>query len=202
MAEARPYRMRVRAERTATTRTRVLEAVVALGLEELDLDPTLDRIAARAAVSVQTVLRHFGSREALLDAALESARRSVAQERLPTGGGVDAAIAVLLSHYARWGAFSLAVLAREGDDPRAAAITDGGRRLHRAWVDEVFADHLPAGDTEGRDALVDLLVVATDVFTWKLLHLDRGLPVDVVHVRMRTLTDAILARPRWNRSTP
>jgi AcrR family transcriptional regulator len=194
MVEARPYRMRVRAERTAATRARVLEAVVGLGREDLDLDPTLDRVAARADVSVQTVLRHFGTREALLDAALETAQRSVVQERLPTAGGADAAIAVLLAHYDRWGAFSLAVLARERDDPRAAAITTGGRRLHREWVDEAFAARLPTTEPGDRDALVDLLVVATDVFTWKLLHIDRGLPVDVVHLRMRTLTDAILAR--------
>lgn len=202
MTETRPYRMRVRAERSAATRTRVLEAVVALGLEDLDLAPTLDRVAARAGVSVQTVLRHFGTREALLDEALETGRDSVMRERLPADGGVDAAITVLLEHYARWGAFSLAVLAREGDDPRAAAITDGGRRLHREWVAAVFADHAPAVEAEELDALLDLLVVATDVFTWKLLHIDRGLPVDLVHRRMRTLTDAILARHRPNRSTP
>ncbi len=84
------------------------------------------------------------------------------------------------------------MLARERTDARAAAVTTGGKRLHRSWVETVFADRLPDGDE--REALVDLLVVATDVYAWKLLHLDRALPAEVVVARMRTMTDAVLAR--------
>ena len=40
--------------------------------------------------------------------------------------------------------------------------------MHRTWVKEVFAPFVGP-----RDPLVDLLVVATDVYTWKLLRLDR-----------------------------
>ena len=49
-------------------------------------------------------------------------------------------------------------------------LTERGRQLHRDWVTEVF------GSLAGRDErTVDLLVVATDVYTWKLLRLDLGL---------------------------
>jgi hypothetical protein len=47
--------------------------------------------------------------------------------------------------------------------------------MHRTWVTDVFAPF--AGP---RDPLIDLLVVATDVYTWKLLRLDRR------HSRART----------------
>lgn len=195
MPSSRPYRMRVRADATAATRARIVDAVIALGYDDLDVDPTLERVAARAGVSAQTVLRHFGSREAVLDAALETAQRGVVEERVPTAGGPDAALTALLAHYELRGRFSLEMLARERTDARARAVTEPGKRLHRHWVESAFAERLAGRDEVERDALVDLLVVATDVFTWKLLHLDRGLPAAVVLDRMRTLTDAILARP-------
>jgi AcrR family transcriptional regulator len=187
--------MRVRADATAATRARILDAVIALGYDDLDLDPTLERVAGRAGVSAQTVLRHFGSREALLDAALETAQRQVVEERVPTEGGPDAALTALLAHYELRGRFSLEMLARERTDQRARAVTTPGKRLHRDWVESAFAERIAGRDATDHETLVDLLVVATDVFTWKLLHLDRGLPAAVVLDRVRTLTDAILARP-------
>ena len=65
-----------------------------------------------------------------------------------------------------------------------ARITRTGKALHRAWVEEVFAPYLAEADD--RDELADLLVVATDVYTWKLLRRDRGLGRDRTERRMRT----------------
>ena len=71
-------------------------------------------------------------------------------------------------------------------------ITDTGKALHRAWVEEVFAPFLAeAGDARG--AGTDLLVVATDVYTWKLLRRDRRLGRERTERRMRHLVDALLA---------
>ncbi|HEY8317966.1 MAG TPA: TetR family transcriptional regulator [Amnibacterium sp.] len=168
--------------------------MIALGYEDLDLDPTLERIAVRAGVSVQTVLRHFGTRDALLAAAIETGQVEVEAERVTPDRDAVGALAALVAHYERRGPFALEMLARERTDARAAAVTTGGKHLHRRWVETVFADRLPGGDQ--RDALVDLLVVATDVYAWKLLHLDRALPAETVVARMRTMTDAILASHR------
>jgi predicted acylesterase/phospholipase RssA len=44
-----------------------------------------------------------------------------------------------------------------------------------------------------RDPLIELLVVATDVYTWKLLRVDRGLSRATAERRMRILVDAVLA---------
>ena len=49
-------------------------------------------------------------------------------------------------------------------------LTDAARPMHRAWVARAFA---PVDRAD--EALIDLLVVATDVYTWKLLRRDRGL---------------------------
>ncbi len=193
MKTTREYRMLRRGEAVAGTRRSILEAVVALGYDELDLDPTLERIAAKAGVSVQTVLRHFGTRAALLDEAVAAAQAEVVAERISAAGGTDGALTALLAHYDRLGRFALGVLAREQIDPRAARIAEGGKRLHREWVETAFAEGLRGRAGGERDALVDLLVVATDVYAWKLLHLDRGLAAEVVLDRMRTLTGAVLA---------
>lgn len=176
----------------AATRERILGATIELGYEDLELDPTLERIAARAGVSVQTILRRFGSRAALLDEALATAQAAVAGERMPAARDEDPLLP-LLAHYRLRGAFSLKMLAREDTDARAAAITTGGKRLHREWVGTAFAQRLARHAPDRLEALTDLLVVATDVYAWKLLALDRGLPEAVVLDRMRTLVDAILA---------
>ncbi|HET6825212.1 MAG TPA: TetR family transcriptional regulator [Amnibacterium sp.] len=192
MSTTREYRMVRRGAAVAATRERILAATIELGYEELDLDPTLERIAARAGVSVQTVLRRFGSRAALLDEALAAAQAAVADERLPAAPEQDPLLP-LLAHYRLRGTFSLRMLAREDTDARAAEITAGGKRMHRAWVGTAFAERLGRHAPGRREALIDLLVVATDVYAWKLLALDRHLADDVVLDRMRTLVDAILA---------
>jgi AcrR family transcriptional regulator len=191
MSTTREYRMIRRGAAVAATRERILAATIELGYEELDLDPTLERIAARAGVSVQTVLRRFGSRAALLDEAVAAAQAAVADERLPAAA--ENPLLPLLAHYRLRGTFSLRMLAREDTDARAAEITAVGKRMHRDWVGTAFAGRLARHEPGRIEALTDLLVVATDVYTWKLLALDRRLPEALVLDRMRTLVDAILA---------
>ena len=111
-------------------------------------------------------------------------------ERTPPPDDLDAALNVLIAHYERWGDVVLAMLADE-TDPRAVRMNNEGRLAHREWVEEVFADRLPELTTS-RSRLVDVLVVATDVYAWKLLRLDRGLSVDDVHDRMLLMTETLL----------
>jgi AcrR family transcriptional regulator len=74
MKTTRTYTMTSRARGVAETRRRVLDATVDLHGERLAADISLDDIAERAGVSVQTVLRHFGSRSGLVEAAFAHAR--------------------------------------------------------------------------------------------------------------------------------
>ncbi|HEX6339374.1 MAG TPA: TetR family transcriptional regulator, partial [Jiangellaceae bacterium] len=59
-AAKRPYRMRARAASTAETGERILRAVLDLHLERFHDQITLEDVADRAGVTVQTVLRRFG----------------------------------------------------------------------------------------------------------------------------------------------
>ncbi len=85
----------------------------------------------------------------------------------------------------------LGLLAEEEDDPRARLMCESGRTLHRKWVEEVFGAELPLEPMD-RDRIIDALVVATDVYSWKLLRRDRGLTVAEVHNRMLLMIDGVL----------
>jgi hypothetical protein len=63
------------------------------------------------------------------------------------------------------------------------------------WVEKVFEAQLSARTEAGRVVITDVLGVATDVYTWKLLCRDRGLSRDQTEQRMQYLVDAILASP-------
>lgn len=192
MKTTRSYTMRARAEAVEATRVAVLGAVVGLASERMLSEIGLDDVAERAGVSVQTVLRRFGSRAELFEHALPYGREQVAEERRAPVGDVPAAMRVLADHYERRGRAALLFLAQEDREPMAAQITTEGRALHRTWVQEVFGPFLP-GERGKREEAVDLLVVACDVYTWKLLRLDRGLSRAQTARRMERLVRMVLA---------
>lgn len=192
-ASSRSYTMTARARSTEQTRARILDAAVALHGERAASEISLDHIAERASVSVQTVLRHFGSRDGLVEAAFAQAVDEIAAERRTPVGDVDAAISVLVEHYEARGDGVLVLLGQEASEPLAQRITTQGKQMHRAWVEEVFApfvEHLD--DTRAQEA-IDLLVVVSDVYAWKLLRRDRGLPRGSTESRILRLVNAVLA---------
>jgi AcrR family transcriptional regulator len=169
---------------------RIVRAAVRLCQERMSFDFGLAEVAERAGVSVQTLLRHFGTKEGLLEAGQRLAEQEVIQERRAPVGNAAAAVRVITAHYERAGDWSLAMLALERRDERARQVTDRGRRLHRDWVKTVFAPQLAHARGDA-DALTDLLVVATDVYTWKLLRRDRKLTRPRVEERLLGLITAI-----------
>jgi AcrR family transcriptional regulator len=191
MNSRRGYSMTTRGEAVEATRTSIINALVALSTERLLTDIALDDIASRASVSVQTVLRHFGSRDGLFDAAIQHSQDAVTEERRAPAGEVGEALRVLVDHYEQRGSGVLLLLGQEQVDPRVRQITDAGRRLHRRWIEEVFSPLLPQAGAD-RDEGMDLLVVATDVYVWKLLRLDRGLSRQRTQQRMQHLVRAVL----------
>jgi AcrR family transcriptional regulator len=191
MNSRRSYTMTTRAEAAERTRIGILDAAVLLASTRLLADISLDDIAVEAGVSVQTVLRRFGSRAGLIEAATLHASRAVAEERLTPVGDVSAAMDVVVDHYERRGDGVVLLLAQESTDPQVRRITESGRRLHRDWVETVFAPYLPDSHT-ARAELVDLLAVATDVHTWQQLRRDRGLDRITTTRRMHRLVSALL----------
>jgi AcrR family transcriptional regulator len=171
--QRRPYRMRARAEATAETGRRILRAVLDLHTERFHDQITLEAVAERAGVTVQTVLRRFGSREGLISAACDYAETEVLQQRgAASVGDVAGAVENLVEHYEEWGRSALRLLAQEERVPQLRVIADRGREGHYAWVDRTFGPYLTG---PLKRLLRAKLITLTDVYVWKLLRLDQGL---------------------------
>jgi|SoimicmetaTmtHPB_FD_contig_121_4574_length_918_multi_1_in_0_out_0_1 AcrR family transcriptional regulator len=192
MNPKRSYDNSRRAEAAAATRRRILQAGLELAWEQIAIETTLEDVAGRAGVSVKTVLRHFGSRDGF-DAALEQfGLEEIREERATPVGDVAAAVHAIFEHYERRGDGVLKMLAQELFDDTFRAGMDIGRRMHREQIAEVFAPQLATRPTAEHEPLVDLLVVATDVYTWKLLRRDRSLDQPTTEARVRQLIADIL----------
>ena len=165
----RPYRMRARAEATEETRRRIITAMRELAVERFLDDITLEDVAARAGVAARTVIRHFGGRDGLIQAAFAEAESDVASRRDQTPvGDVGVAVEAAFEDYERYGDALIMLLAQERRHPQLLGpLMDAGRRNHWNWIERVFAprDRLHAAQ----------LIAATDVYVWKLLRRDIGL---------------------------
>jgi AcrR family transcriptional regulator len=194
MNTKRTYTMGARADAVRETRRRILHACLDLSEERLLPDISLDAVAEAAGVSVQTVLRQFGSRTDLFDQAITYANEVIAAERrVPEVGDVAAAVRNVVEHYEKRGDTALMMLAQESSDPMIAGWTKRGKKVHREWVQETFASQLSTAADPVETT--NLLVVATDVYTWKLLRRDRGISRARTEDQMTTLVAAVLAAP-------
>src|SRR5918997_3185546 len=171
--QKRPYRMRARAEAAAETGRRILEAVIELHRERFWDQVSLEDIAERAGVTVQTVLRRFGSKEQLIEAAAEEGTRQVTHQRYQAPiGDVEGAINNLVDHYEEWGDTALRLLAQEERVAAFRSITDAGRAFHHEWVERTFAPLLAEREGAARRRLLAELIAICDVYFWKLLRRD------------------------------
>jgi AcrR family transcriptional regulator len=157
---------------------------------------TLNAVAARAGVTVQTVIRRFGDRVGLINATAEyTSGRVISQRDAAPVGDVRAAVENLVEHYETTGALALKILAEEDASPVMAEITAGGRRYHRQWCERVFAPFLGAVDTSDRDRRLAQFVALCDVCTWKLLRLDAGLSRNQVTLSLLEMLEPFTRRP-------
>ncbi len=198
LKSVRTYTMRARAESAARTREEILDAVIALSRERLSLEIVLADVAERAGVSVQTVLRQFGSRQGLFEQAQARRVAQVRAERKTPVGDAAAAVSTIVAFYDRLGQWSLRLQGQEHSDRLSRQTVELGRRVHREWVEEVFDPQLSG--RRDRAELVDLLVVATDLLTWKILRRDGGMDRPTTCKRMLRLVQAVLQTPSARRS--
>jgi AcrR family transcriptional regulator len=171
--DRRPYRMAVRAEAAEATLKRVLDVAVRLFTDKPYDDVSLELVATEAGVSKRTVLRRFGSKEALFGEAMTQARdEMIAHRQAAPVGDVAGAVANVVGQYERWGTNRLRLLEQEDRIPLIAEWVQGGREWHWGWVERVFAPQLKGVRGAERKRRVAALVVLTDVYTWRLLRLD------------------------------
>ncbi len=191
----RRYRGTVQAEVAELTRQRLFEATIALYVE-FPLDQiTLNQVAERAGVTVQTILRHYKTKEGLIYAVAKHLGEEITQQRdeAPVGD-IQGALKNLMEHYESVGRIPLRSLALEGRFPEIDEFLKEGRTYHRAWVERVFAPFIVRAGEIDRERLIAQLVTLCDVYTWKLLRLDIGLTREQTELAIYEMLTALLGK--------
>ena len=171
MKETRTYQMRARADSSDATRQRILDATVE-GLQvRRPSEIRLADVAGAAGVTVQTVLRVFGTKSHLVATASTRFRdRILAQRETASAGDIAGTISALFDHYEELGDFVIRNLADEDAQPDLRGWLEMGRRAHRESIERQFDPQL--AHRKDREVVLDALVIACDVYTWKLLRRD------------------------------
>jgi AcrR family transcriptional regulator len=184
--------MATRAAAAEATRERILDAASDAFLASWYDDVTLRDVAVAADVALQTVVNHFGTKEALYGAAVERISDTIEARRYEVEpGDIEGAVEALIDDYDRTGDFTMRTLAEEG---RRAVVAPGlarGRRGHEDWVEHVFPAGLKGLRGAARQRRLAQLVAVTDVYTWKLLRRDKSLSRDQTILAVRELVEAL-----------
>lgn len=190
---SRAYTMVARAEATAATAERILDAATEVFWELPTDQISLDEVGRRAGVTVQTLIRRFGGREGLLAAGVQREAEKIQTQRMKAPVG-DVALAVheLIDHYEALGDRVLKMLAEEDRLPGLRKIADGGRAVHREWCEGVFAPALSRMRHADRERRLAQLVAVCDVYTWKLLRRQAGLSRRQTELAVVELVDSLL----------
>jgi len=184
----RAYRMTARATATRATGEAILDAAQ-VAFEHLPFDRvTLKEVAAHSGVTVQTVIRRFGSKEQLFaDVARREGARIERARAVVDGADLETALGALLDHYERDGDVVLHLISQEHLWDQVGAVVREGRRVHREWVERHCAAVVAGSSGQERERLLHGAIAATDLYTWKLLRRDLNLGVEEVAAVMLKL---------------
>jgi AcrR family transcriptional regulator len=137
-------RNRAQAERTRATRSRIVDAATSLFVRDGYLETTMSGIAKAAGVAVQTLYLSFGSKVAVLEAALVAATEGHPPPDRPTPADGPAALADHVRHSAAAieREYPLAAALRAAAaDPEPAELLDRTRTAalveHARMIDEL-----------------------------------------------------------------
>ena len=190
----RAYRSQLRAEQAEETRARILDAtlrVMARGIATLSVPD----VAREAGVSVPTVYRHFGTKQALLAAVYPHIARRAGLGQVAAPESVEDFREMVRSVFGR--------LSSLGDEARVAMTSPASEEARRTQMPARYAMSrrfvatvMPGAAEADRDRLARVLVIlasSSSMRTW-LDHL--GSSVDEAAEDVDWLIRKVLAAPR------
>jgi AcrR family transcriptional regulator len=190
----RSYVQTARARSAEQTGERILDAAYVRFVGAYYDEVTLDQIAADAGVTVQTVIRRFGSKAGIIRALTELIYPGVvAQRGEAPWGDLRGAVANLVEHYEREGDMALHLLRQEERVPAYAEVTDLGKRFHSDWCARVFARWLDGLTGVVHRRRLAQVVAICDVHSWHLLRRQRGLSRRQVELALVELLEGVLS---------
>lgn len=188
----RSYSQTARADSAEETGRRIVESFVGKLMVQWFDEITLDSVAADAGVTVQTVIRRFGGKEGLLGEAVKVLSAQIMGQRGMPTGDVSGLIDRLFEDYERTGDSVIRLLALESRYPAIRQLTDVGRREHRQWIADNLAEQIRKFTASDQRDFIDRLIIATDVYSWKLLRRDMGRTVEESKTNIISLVEGIL----------
>src|SRR3954454_16840431 len=186
-----------RAARARRTRARIVTALLEL-LEEGDLRPTGDLIAARAGVSERSIFQHFPERDQLLAAVGERQRERVLAivERIPPDLPLEERIDRLVDQRA-WVWEYIAPVRRAAllNEPFSEVTRVGlehGRSIAHTELGRVFATELAPLPRAEQARLHAALATATEFSAWENYRSVQGMSREKAQAAMRLTVSALL----------
>lgn len=186
-----------RVARSHRTRAAIVEALVTL-LEEGNPQPTVEEIAAQAAVAPRTVFQHYADRDALF-AAVSKHREAHLQLLM---GTIDAAaplserIEEIVAQRCRifeWiAAVRRGALLMESFSESVREALDGFRAAKRQELTRVFATEIAERPEHERSTLVAALGVAGSWSTWDALRTQQGLDAEAASAALALTLRSLL----------
>jgi AcrR family transcriptional regulator len=188
----RAYRQTARADAVIETRRRIVRAFSDYAQTRWFDDITLEEVASRAGVTVRTVIRQFGGKEGLVAAMSDRPNPPGNASVVTTALDIDMALDEILGFHEERGDATLRALAQELRRPVLSAALASDRAAHMAGVATTFSPWLARFAPHERQAVLDALIIATDVYAWKRLRRDMGRTQGETRAVVRAMVKSIL----------
>lgn len=149
------------------TRQRLTSAVRAMMRDFWLEDLSIQQIATQAAVSVPSIYRHFGSREALISAALEESMLvSQSFPEAPQQLSLSSILDPLANYYEQNGVLLLKIKYQQERHAGMSAQWRAIQKQHQQWIWDHFHMYLYALSSQRQASLEHELVSLTAVDFW------------------------------------
>lgn len=177
----RKYDSSKRKAQAEVRRKHILQCSARVISDATDDEFRLEDVAQAAGVSVQTILRAFGSKDGLMVATLETEAPDAVDFTAFANievNDLDTFVRTVFSVYDKIGDLVIRALADEHRSPVFQKSLDVGRMYHKDWVSQVFAPNIERRPPEERQVLFHALLTATDIYIWKILRRDEALSLE------------------------
>ena len=179
--KTRKYDSSKRKAQAEARREKILKSAAKLLAENQKDEFRLEDVAQEAGVSVQTILRAFGSKDGLLVKTLEYEAPAALDFSVYSNikiEDLDQLVTTLFKIYEKIGDLVIHALAHEHRSPEFQKSLDVGRDFHKALVSGAFGIYIHRRPLSERSVLFHALLTATDIYMWKILRRDEVLSFD------------------------
>lgn len=189
-----------RSARSARTRRAIVDGLLGL-LDAGDLQPTAERIAEAAGVSVRSIFQHFADIESLFVEAAERQSQKIMVQLTPVPlGALEQRLDGFVSQRARlYESIAGVMRATHLQAPFSAALQEnlrGWTLLSRREIERVFAPELSGRSAEDERELVEALLAVVSWEHWEVLRGHRRLSRPRARAILQRSLRALIAEPR------